>query len=78
MLVANHSGEAWQGSIRVKDLSPRWIICRELLTETPMTFQRPNGAAVVSLQIPPYDVRVIRWSVKRPALAFNNSPPLSP
>ena len=78
VLVANHSGEAWQGSIRVKDLSPRWTTCRELLTETPMTFQRPNRAAVVSLEVPPYDVRVIRWSVKRPALAFNNSPPLSP
>ena len=66
VLVANHSGEVWQGSLQAKNVSPRLTICRELLTETPMTVQRTNGAAVVSLEIPPYDVRVIRWFISNP------------
>ncbi len=63
--IANHSGETWQGTVCIRDLSPDLDLCREMRTQKSLAFEIKNGATRLDLSIPAYDVSVVRWSKKR-------------
>ena len=60
--IANHSGESWQGTVQVRDLSPDFQHCRELRSQRPLNFQAKDRVTRLDLSIPAYDVAVIQWS----------------
>ncbi len=61
--IANHSGETWQGTVCIKDLSPDLRVCREMRSQKSQVFAVKNGITRLDLSIPAYDVAVVRWSI---------------
>ena len=61
VVVANHDGQPWSGTIRVQRMDSRLTQCRELLTDRPVSFRRDGAAAELAAQIPSYEVRAFRW-----------------
>ena len=61
VIVANHDGQPWSGTIRVKHVDARYTHCRELLTDQAVSFRRAGDGTVLEAQIPPYEVRAFRW-----------------
>jgi len=65
VLLSNNSSISWEGKIKVKNLTRDYILCRELLTgERLHTKFSKNEGAKVEVEVPPFDVRVISWSLK--------------
>jgi len=58
--IANHSGEAWRGTVQVRDLLPQLRYCQELRSRRPLTFQIKDSVTRLDLSIPAYDVEVVR------------------
>jgi hypothetical protein len=62
VLVANHSGEKWEGSIKVNRHDRRLDRCTELLGDEQVDYLSSDEECQVNLRIPPYDLRILRWT----------------
>jgi hypothetical protein len=61
-VIANHDGHAWEGTVHVKKVDSHLEVCTELRTGETVDFVRENGGATVRLQVPAYEVRILRWT----------------
>mgnify|MGYP006286497881 CR=1 FL=1 len=62
VVVANHDLAPWSGRVTVRALDATLDTCVDIVTGRPAAFTRDaSGAATVALEIPAYDVRVLRW-----------------
>lgn len=62
VLVANHAGERWHGTVRVKKPGDAILECRELRKNTLIPFSRQEGDVQCELDVDPYDVAIIQFS----------------
>ena len=62
--MANHSGETWQGTLCIRDLSPDLGVCREMRSKKSLVCQVKDSVTRVDLSIPAYDVAVVQCSMK--------------
>ena len=60
--IANHSGETWEGTIHISNLDSNLNHCEEMRSQTPLKSKRSQQNTQVTIQIPAYDVAVVRWS----------------
>ena len=51
VIVANHDGQPWSGTIRVKHVDARYTHCREFLTDQAVSFRRAGDGTVLEAQI---------------------------
>jgi len=61
VLVANHDGAPWQGTVTLRNLPDLYTTCRDIVTGHPIHFTRSEKSATAELAIPPFSVKVIRW-----------------
>jgi hypothetical protein len=61
VLVANHSEQKWKGLVKVRDIPINSNKCVDLITGSVLSFQIENNSARIQIEIPPFDVRIIRW-----------------
>lgn len=64
VVLANHDGQTWQGKVAVRHGEVVWNTSRELLTGTDVVSASGESAVEFTLQIPPYDVRIIHLAAQ--------------
>jgi hypothetical protein len=62
LTIANHDGAPWQGKVYIRHVNAAFGNCVDLVTGETLAFERAGDGAVLEITIPPYDVRVIRFS----------------
>jgi len=66
VVIANHDGQPWRGTVLLREVPRDFRECRELLTgRAPRSYRTADGRSCV-VDVPPYDVRVIRYSRRTP------------
>ncbi len=66
VVIANHDGQPWRGTVTLRDVPANFRECRELLTGKSVKSHRKSSNQFCVVEVPPYDVRVIRYSRKSP------------
>lgn len=61
VVIANHDGQPWRGTVTLRDVPFRLTACVELLTGKAVTSHRKANGQSCIVEVPPYDVRVIRY-----------------
>ncbi|MBN2569798.1 MAG: hypothetical protein JXB42_10260 [Deltaproteobacteria bacterium] len=61
VLVANHSEQKWKGFVTVREIPIDSNKCVDLITGSVLSFQIENNSARIQIEIPPFDVRILRW-----------------
>ncbi len=62
VVVANHDGHAWAGTVHVKNVGEAFESCTEIRSGQPVEFTRDGKGATVELAVPAHDVKVVRWA----------------
>ncbi len=62
VLVTNNDGAPWSGKVTLRGVDKTLARCADLLTGDAVPFELADGDAVVSTTVPPYGVRVLRWT----------------
>ena len=62
VVVANHHDQPWIGTVHVRNLSAKMNRCTELTTNQRLFYRRQGKDALVKLNVPAFDVKVLRWS----------------
>lgn len=65
VVIANHDGQPWQGTVTLRLVPSEFDECRELLTGEVMKPIHNTADRSCVVEVPPYDVRVIQY--RRPA-----------
>ena len=62
VVLSNNSDQLWKGKIVVRQVATELSKCTELITNHKLNpVREKNGETEVSVEIPPYEVRVISW-----------------
>jgi hypothetical protein len=62
VVIANHDGQPWCGTVTLRAVPAEFRECRELLTGRILKSHRKAGDRSCIVEVPPYDVRVIRYA----------------
>ena len=61
VVIANHDGQPWRGTVTLRDVPTDFRACRELMTGESVNSHRKADGRSCLVEVPPYDVRVIRY-----------------
>ncbi len=66
VVIANHDGQPWRGTVTLRGVPAEFTECRELLTDTVLKSRRRADQRSCIVEVPPYEVRVIRYRQRSP------------
>lgn len=61
VVLANHDGQPWRGKVTLKSSTKDKLTCTELFSGKKLSVHRKDTGYQVTLDIPAYEVSVIRW-----------------
>ena len=61
LLVTNNDGTEWAGTVTVRGVDAALAQCRDIITGEKVAFERRDADAEVTLTVPAYGARVVRW-----------------
>ncbi len=62
VVAANHDETPWEGTLTVRDVPDQYTVCRELISDKPLSFQRDNTNVHIPVTIAPYGTCVLEWT----------------
>lgn len=62
VLITNNDGAEWSGKVTLRGVDKTLPRCADLLSGDAVPFDLVEGGAVLSTTVPPYGVRVLRWT----------------
>jgi hypothetical protein len=62
VVIANHDGQPWRGTVTLRAVPADFREGRELLTGRSVKSHRKAADRSCAVEVPPYDVRVIRYN----------------
>ena len=65
VLLSNNSGDHWAGEIAIRNIPQEMSRCRNLLTQTDVSFSRQEQEVYVNISVNPYDMVILQWENKQ-------------